>query len=87
MEPSSWPNLMTSDCCVVTARMTICCWPLRTVSVPACPGWRSDRSVPVSAGGGGSSVPTTCTPWSSALTLVLFTPATVVIGRVFGVER
>ena len=42
-------------------------------------GWRSDPSVPVSAGGGGSSVPTTCTPWSSALTLVPFTPATVVM--------
>ena len=78
MEPSSWPNLITSDCCVVTARMTICCWPLRTVSLPA-PGLALGSVVPVSAGGGGSSVPTTCTPWSSALTLVPLTPATVVI--------
>ena len=40
------------------------------------PGLAFGSSVPVSAGGGGRSVPTTWRPWSSALTLVLFTPAT-----------
>ena len=48
MRPSSWANLMISACWVSTARMTICCWPLRAVPVPrlggafGCP-WRGRR--------------------------------------------
>ena len=78
IEPSSWPNLMTSDCWVVAARMTICCWPLSVVVVPSVPGLAS-ALLPLSAGGGGSSVPTTWRPWSSTLTLVPLRPTTVVI--------
>ena len=33
-DASSWANLMTSACCGVTDRMTICCWPLSAVA-----GW------------------------------------------------
>ena len=71
IEPSSWANLMTSACWVSTDRMTICCWPVRAVR-------RDRRSAPArsdpAAGGGGRSVPMTCMPWSSALTLVLLRP-------------
>ncbi len=35
MLPSICENLMTSASWVVTARITICCWPLRVVVVPA----------------------------------------------------
>ena len=68
MLPSIWANLMTSASCDVTARITICCWPLRVVSAPA-PG--DACALPLlSRCGGGSSVPSTWTPWMSVLTVV-----------------
>ena len=54
IEPSSWANLMTSACWGVTARITICCWPLRVVAAPV-----AGRRLRVARcwAGGGSSVP------------------------------
>ena len=68
MLPSIWANLMTSASCVVTARITICCWPLRVVSAPA-PGDACALPLLFEVGGG-SSVPSTWTPWTSVLTVV-----------------
>ena len=53
--------------------MTICCWPLSEVEVV--PGLAA-ALLPVSAGGGGSSVPITWRPWSSSFTLVELRPVT-----------
>ena len=39
--PVSWAKRMTSSCCGVTARMTICCWPLRVVVGAWQRGWCS----------------------------------------------
>ena len=68
MLPSIWANLTTSAFCGVTARITICCWPLSVV-VLASSAWAGGwLSAPWSAGG--SSVPRTWTPWMSVLTVV-----------------
>ena len=67
MLPSIWANLMTSASCVVTARITICCWPLRVVR-----GLAARRGLLAVAArrGGGSSVPRTWMPWMRVLTVV-----------------
>ncbi len=68
MLPSIWANLMTSASCGVTARITICCWPLRVVTLASEPG--TGVAVDAPSVGGGSSVPRTWTPWIRVLTVV-----------------
>ena len=60
MLPLIWVNLISSACCGVAARMTICCWPLRVVVSPvvgAPLGAGAGVACAVDAVGGGSSVP------------------------------
>ena len=86
MLPSSWANLMTSACWALTARIDDLL--LAGERGAGRPVGRGGPGRPAAAGG--SSVPRTCMPWRSSLTLVLLRPGDDregVVGRVDGDDR
>src|SRR3954453_10423407 len=72
MLPLIWVNLISSACCGVAARMTICCWPFRVVFPPLL-GWPLGAGACVACGllavGGGRSVPSTWSPGARSFTV------------------
>ena len=87
IEPSSWANLMTSACWASTARMTICCWPLRAVpGSPSSGARRGAVGVRRRAAAGAACRGPAC-PGGATLTLVLLRPATTVNVSSAGLTR